>query len=144
VKVRVYHGPALASTGVAQSAVYDRQDGNGGAKSVAFHFFPSKQSRERGGRASQGIDVTAKEVAGNLHTQVADASGGVTVQTGIGDRASTPTAHYDGSVRQVSGHDGVAIQGVNYHLSAPAFRLSLTEERLELSGGVQGQAEGRR
>jgi lipopolysaccharide export system protein LptC len=144
VRVRLYRSATLAASGNAASAAYDRQGGLGTGQIVTFHFPPSGRGLAEGGRAAKGVDVDARDVVGNLHSQIADASGEVTLRTGLGDRAVTPTAHYEGSSRSVSGHDGVTIVGPNYRLAAPRFRMTLADEHLELSGGVEGRAEGTR
>ncbi len=140
----LYRGPSLVASGRSVTAGYDRQSGNGTAATVTFHFAPSGRAQREGGRAARGVDVVAGSVAGNLHAQVADASGGVTVRTGVGDTAKTPTAHYAGAGRVASGHGGVVVTGTHYRLTAPEFRLSLPDEHLELAGGVQGRTEGSR
>jgi lipopolysaccharide export system protein LptC len=135
VNVWIYRGPEVAAIGHALRGVYDRAAGSGTADTVAFHVAPSGRDLRQGGRASKGVDIDSKSVIGGLRTQIADASGGVTVRTGVGDRAKTPNAHYEGASRIVEGHDGVTVDGPEYHLTAPAYRLSLADERLELLGG---------
>jgi hypothetical protein len=139
--LRIYRGSRLVAWGEAPKATYDRDAATGRAKSVTFHFAPSGRTREEGGRAAQGTEVTAAEVSGNVRAQVADATGGVRVRTGMGDQATTPSAHYDGNMRSATGNEGVEILGRAYHLAAPEYRLVLAEERIELAGGVHGVAE---
>lgn len=144
VTVWLYHGAGLACSGTAAVAEYERQEGDGKARSVNFHFPPRGRSLEEGGRAAKGVDISADDVVGSLRSEVADASGNVAVRTGIGDRARTSAAHFDGHTRVVTGHQGVNIEGPEYRLAAPEFRLTLASEHLELSGGVVGRTEGTR
>jgi len=137
VKVWIYRGGQLTATGHAVRSVYDRESGQGAADTVVFHVSPSGRDLGQGGRAAKGVDLDSRRVVGGIRTQVADASGGVAVRTGVGDRAETPTAHFEGAGRTVTGRDGVAVDGPEYHLTAPAFSLYLSDERLELTGGVR-------
>ncbi|MGZ3461851.1 MAG: hypothetical protein ACXU86_25440 [Archangium sp.] len=152
VRLRSYEGSALAMTGQAEQATYQRS-GDLTATRATLHLLDRGQgqvppapsgkpapARGKGPRpqaaAPGGTTVRANLMEGNLGTRRMVASGDVEVRTASGMVAHTPRATYDGAGQSARGNEGVQVSGPDYRLQADAFVLSFPDEQFTFEGSV--------
>ena len=140
VRLQSFEGEHLVAAGRAERATYQRTSGN----VVASRLVLRLPSRPGGAprATTQGMEVRAGQLEGQLQSREADASGGVVLRTSTGIVARTTRAQMDGVTRNIRGQQPVTVQGPNYRHRADAFQLALDREVFTFSGAVESTFEG--
>jgi lipopolysaccharide export system protein LptC len=140
VRLQSFEGEHLVAAGRAERATYQRTSGN----VVASRLVLRLPSRPGGAprATTQGMEVRAGQLEGQLQSRQADASGGVVLRTSTGIVARTTRAQMDGATRNIRGQQPVTVQGPNYRHRADAFQLALEREVFTFSGAVESTFEG--
>jgi hypothetical protein len=138
VGVRFFRGNELRAVARAAHATFRRGNGDLAAQSVRLRFLAASDRPE--------IEVAAREADGNLHSQEAQAKGGVRIAETAGAAGVTEAASLDAKARRVSGTLPVDLVGQGYRIRAEkGFVLDFsTPGALALQGPIDTTVGGLR
>jgi hypothetical protein len=92
------------------------------------------------GLASFGVlQVKAPQVEGEIASRRGDATGGVHLDTGRGDHATSDAAHYDGAT--VRSDTRVVAHGPGYSVESSGMVAQGDGSSVQLTRGVQGRLD---
>ena len=126
----------LVARGTAGHLDYRRAGGRLIANTAAATIVPEPGT----GLASFGtLHVQAPEVAGEIGNRRGDARGGVRLDTGRGDHATTDAIHYDGVA--VTSETKVVARGPGYSVQSNGMVAQADGSAVHLTRGVQGRLD---
>lgn len=137
VGFKFFRGSELRATGKANVATFRRDSGDVSAYRVKLNV--------RKAEGVQAVTLDAVSASGNVHTQLADAAGGVHLADSSDSRGTTERAHLDGKAGLVSGQDPVDVVGQGFRMHGEnGFVLDLVRtDGLSLKGPVTTLVRGK-